>query len=199
MLSIAVASLITFASQTWLQAIHIVKHRNNIELLRGVSVTGLLVTIFSEVLWVSYSLPRELFGGTSNAVLSLVSAFIILAFLYRKHIPLRSDTTCLISTVLIVTTLAILLPTTYVALLVTLIGPIFLLPQTVKTVRSIGTPQVQGIGNIAIAMIICANTAWIVYGVIYQSWAYIVSSGVLLACGLTTAAAKSFHHRALSA
>lgn len=121
MLSIAITVLVTFASQTWLQAIHVVKHRNNTALLRGVSVTSQTITIASQFPWIVYSLEYGLIGGVSNSVLSMVSA--------------------------------------------------------------------------AIVMIICANTAWVIYGVIYHSRAYILSSSAVLACGLIMAAAKVVHRR----
>lgn len=195
MLSIVVTILVTFASQTWLQAIHVTKHRNNIELLRGVSVTSQTITIASQPPWIIYSLEYGLIGGMSNSVLSMVSAIVILIPLYRQRIPLKSDTTWLIVATLASIAASVLLPMSYVAVIAALTGPIFLLPQTVKTVRCIGTPSVHGIANTAIAMIICANTVWIIYGVIYQSWAYILSSGAVLACGLTMAAAKLVHRR----
>ena len=197
MLYVAVTILVTFASQTWLQAIHVVKHRNNTALLRGVSVTSQTITIASQFPWIVYSLEYGLIGGVSNSALSMVSAAIILAPLYKHHIPRRSDTTDLVVATLASAVASVLLPMSYVAVIATLTGPIFLLPQTVKTVRCIGTPSVHGIANTAIAMIICANTAWVVYGIIYHSWAYILSSSAVLACGLTMAGAKIVHRRVL--
>lgn len=195
MLHIVVTILVTFASQTWLQAIHVTKHRNDVALLRGVSVTSQTITIASQLPWIVYSLEYSLIGGVSNSVLSMVSAAVILIPLYRQRIPLRSDTTWLIIATLVSAAASVLLPMSYVTVIATLTGPIFLLPQTVKTVRCIGTPGVHGVANTAIAMIICANTAWIIYGVIYQSWAYILSSSSVLACGLTMAVAKLIHRR----
>lgn len=86
-------------------------------------------------------------------------------------------------------------PFTLTVILATIFATIFLLPQTVKTVMSIGTPRIHGMSNQAIAMIICANTAWIIYGIYYHAWAYLISSTILLLCGIVMAGAKYYHKR----
>lgn len=159
------------------------------------SVTGQTTTIASQLPWIVYSLEYDLIDGVSNSALSMVSATVILTSLYKKRIPLRSDAVGLIVATFASATAPILLTASYVAVIVTLTGPIFLLPQTVKTVHCVGAPSVHGIASTAIAMIICANTAWVVYGVIYHSRAYILSSIAVLACGLTMVVAKLIHRR----
>lgn len=80
-ISIFITVLVTFASQTWLQAIHILKHRKDTQLLRGVSIFGLATTIMSEFLWIAYAGHYHLIGGLTNACLSLLSVAVILAVL----------------------------------------------------------------------------------------------------------------------
>lgn len=86
------------------------------------------------------------------------------------------------------------LPINIITVLATICATVFLLPQTVKTVRSIDSHHINGMSTSAIAMIICANIAWIIYGLIYNSWAYTLSSSILLACGVIMASAKGIHH-----
>ena len=159
------------------------------------SVTGQTTTIASQLPWIVYSLEYDLIGGVSNSVLSMVSATVILTSLYKKRVPLRSDAVGLIVATFASATAPILLTMSYVAVIATLADPIFLLPQTVKTVRCIVTPRVHRVANAAIVMIICANTAWVVYGIIYHSRAYILSSSAVLTCGLTMVGAKLVHRR----
>lgn len=198
MLHLLVAILITFASQTWLQALHITHHRADHSLLRGVSVSGLMTTILSEILWLGYASHFHLIGGLSNATLSLLSVCVILVWLYKADICTNKDT---IRLTLVASTACMAvawLPISIVIVLATLCSTVFLLPQTVKTARSIGSHHINGMSTSAIVMIICANTAWIVYGIIYHAWAYLISSSVLLTCGLIMAAAKWVHSRRIT-
>ena len=49
MLNILLIIITTFASQTWLQALHAIRNNHNKVLLQGISLTGLLTTIISEL------------------------------------------------------------------------------------------------------------------------------------------------------
>ena len=194
-ISIFITILVTFASQTWLQAIHIVKHRKDTQLLRGVSIFGLATTIISEFLWIAYAGHYHLIGGLSNACLSLLSVAVILAvLLYRDLVaPLPA----VLLSVAALATLACIYytPLTLTIILATIFATVFLLPQTVKTVSSIGSLRIHGMSNQAILIIICANTAWIIYGIYYHAWAYLISSTILLLCGIIMAGAKYYHKR----
>ena len=194
MLHLLVTILITFASQTWLQALHITHHRADHLLLRGVSISGLMTTIFSEILWLGYAGHFHLIGGLSNAALSLLSVCVILVWLYKADICTGKDTARLTLIASGACMAVVWLPISIITVLATLCSTVFLLPQTVKTVRSIGTPHIHGMSTTAICMIICANTAWIIYGLIYHAWAYTLSSSILLACGVIMASVKGIHH-----
>lgn len=193
MLDLLVTILITFASQTWLQALHITRHHADHSLLRGVSISGLMTTILSEILWLGYARHFHLIGGITNAMLSLTSVCIILIWLYKTDICTSADTAHLTLVASGATMTIAWLPIEIITVLATICATVFLLPQTVKTVRLIGTPHIHGMSTSAIAIIICANTAWIAYGIIYHAWAYLISSSVLLACGLIMASAKDIH------
>ena len=193
--SIFITILVTFASQTWLQAIHILKHRKDTQLLRGVSIFGLATTIVSEFLWITYAGYYQLIGGLTNAYLSLLSVAVILAVLL--HRDLIAPLPAIFLSVAALATLATVYfaPFTVTAILATVFATVFLLPQTIKTIMSIGTPRIHGMSNQAILMIICANTAWIIYGIYYHAWAYLISSTILLLCGIIMAGAKYYHKR----
>lgn len=111
-------------------------------------------------------------------------------WLYRTDICTSKDTIRLTLVASTARMAVAWLPINIVIVLATLCSTVFLLPQTVKTVRSIGSHHIHGMSTTAIAMIICANTTWIVYGIIYHAWAYLISSSVLLTCGLIMAVAK---------
>lgn len=198
MLHLLVTILITFASQTWLQALHITHHRADHSLLRGVSISGLMTTIVSEILWLGYAGHFHLIGGLSNATLSLLSVCVILVWLYKADICTSKDTVKLALVASTACMAVAWLPINIVTVLATICATVFLLPQTVKTVRSIGSHHIHGMSTTAIAMIICANATWIVYGIIYHAWAYLISSSVLLTCGLIMAAAKWVHSRRIT-
>ena len=192
-ISIFITVLVTFASQTWLQAIHIFRHRKDTQLLRGVSIFGLATTIMSEFLWIAYAGHYHLIGGLTNACLSLLSvAVILLVLLYQDLVaPLPA----VFLSVAALATLACIYytPLTLTIILATIFATVFLLPQTVKTVNSIGHHSIHGMSNQAILMIICANTAWIIYGIYYHAWAYLISSTILLLCGIIMAGTKYYH------
>ena len=191
--STLITILVTFASQTWLQALHIFKHRKDTQLLRGVSIFGLGSTIVSEFLWITYAGHYHLIGGLSNACLSLLSvAVILLVLLYRDLVTPRP---AIFLSVAALATIACIYfaPLTLTTILATVFATVFLLPQTVKTVSSIGHHSIHGMSNQAILMIICANTAWIIYGIYYHAWAYLISSTILLLCGIIMAGAKYYH------
>lgn len=194
-ISIFITVLVTFASQTWLQALHVIKHRKDTQLLRGVSIFGLGSTIVSEFLWIAYAGHYHLIGGLTNACLSLLSvAVVLLVLLYQDLVAPRP---AILLSVAALATLACIYfaPLTLTTILATVFATVFLLPQTVKTVMSIGTPRIHGMSNQAIFMIICANTAWIIYGIYYHAWAYLISSTILLLCGIIMAGAKYYHKR----
>ena len=191
--STLITILVTFASQTWLQAIHIFRHRKDTQLLRGVSIFGLATTIISEFLWITYAGHYHLIGGLSNACLSLLSvAVILLVLLYRDLVTPRPAIFLSVATLATIACIYFA-PLTLTIILATVFATVFLLPQTVKTVSSIGSPSIHGMSNQAILMIICANTAWIIYGIYYHAWAYLISSTILLLCGIIMAGAKYYH------
>lgn len=194
-ISILITILVTFASQTWLQALHVVGHHNNTQLLRGISIFGLSSTIVSEFLWITYAGHYQFIGGLTNACLSLLSVVAIMIVLLYRDLIASLPAVLLALTAL--TTLAVVYfaPLTLTVILATVFATVFLLPQTVKTVMSIGTPRIHGMSNQAIAMIICANTAWIIYGIYYHAWVYLISSTILLLCGIIMAGAKYYHKR----
>lgn len=194
-ISIFITVLVTFASQTWLQALHIFKHRKDTQLLRGVSIFGLGSTIVSEFLWITYAGHYHLIGGLSNACLSLLSVAVILLVLLYRDLVAPLPAILLALTALSTITIVYYAPFTLTVILATIFATIFLLPQTVKTVMSIGSPRIHGMSNQAITMIICANTAWIIYGIYYHAWAYLISSTILLLCGIIMAGAKYYHKR----
>lgn len=174
---------------------HVIKHRKDTQLLRGVSIFGLGSTIVSEFLWIAYAGHYHLIGGLSNACLSLLSvAVILLVLLYRDLVAPRP---AILLSVAALNTLACIYyaPFTLTVILATIFATLFLLPQTVKTVSSIGSHSIHGMSNQAITMIICANTAWIIYGIYYHAWAYLISSTILLLCGIIMAGAKYYHKR----
>lgn len=191
--SIFITILVTFASQTWLQAIHILKHRKDTQLLRGVSIFGLATTIMSEFLWIAYAGHYQLIGGLSNACLSLLSVAVIMTVLLYRNLIAPLPAILLALTTLATLACVYFAPFTLIVILATIFATIFLLPQTVKTVMSISTPRIHGMSNQAILMIICANTAWIIYGIYYHAWAYLISSTILLLCGIIMAGAKYYH------
>lgn len=195
MLDLFITVLITFASQTWLQALHTAHHRTDYQLLRGVSVSGLMTTILSEILWLGYAGHFHLIGGITNAVLSLISVCVILIWLYKADICTSTDTVQLTLVASGATMAIAWLPIEIITVLTTICATVFLLPQTVKTVRLIGTPHIHGMSTSAITMIICANTAWIIYGLIYHARAYLISSSILFACGIIMASAKGIHRQ----
>ena len=192
-ISILITILVTFASQTWLQAIHILKHRKDTQLLRGVSIFGLTTTIMSEFLWIAYAGHYHLIGGLTNACLSLLSVAVILAVLLHQDLIAPLPAVLLALTALVTLATVYYAPFTLTVILATVFATIFLLPQTIKTIMSIGTPRIHGMSNQAITMIICANTAWIIYGIYYHAWAYLISSTILLLCGIIMAGAKYYH------
>lgn len=194
-ISIFITVLVTFASQTWLQAIHIFRHRKDTQLLRGISIFGLATTITSEFLWIAYAGHYHLIGGLTNACLSLLSVAVILAVLLYQD--LVAPLPAVLLSVAALATLACIYytPLTLTIILATIFATVFLLPQTVKTVSSIGSLRIHGMSNQAIIMIICANTAWIIYGIYYHAWAYLISSTILLLCGIIMAGAKYYHKR----
>ena len=194
-ISIFITILVTFASQTWLQALHVLKHRTNTQLLRGISIFGLGSTIVSEFLWIAYAGHYHLIGGLTNACLSLLSVAVILLVLLSQD--LVAPLPAIFLSVAALATLACIYfaPLTLTIILATVFATVFLLPQTVKTVSSIGHHSIHDMSNQAIAMIICANTAWIIYGIYYHAWAYLISSTILLLCGIIMAGAKYYHKR----
>ena len=191
--SIFITILVTFASQTWLQALHILKHRKDTQLLRGVSIFGLATIIMSEFLWIAYAGHYHLIGGLTNSCLSLLSVAVIMTVLLYRNLIAPLPAILLALTALATLACVYFAPFTLIVILATVFATIFLLPQTVKTVMSISTPRIHGMSNQAITMIICANTAWIIYGIYYHAWAYLISSTILLLCGIIMAGAKYYH------
>lgn len=192
---IIIAIIITFASQTWLQGLHVIRFRNNKEVLRGVSAYGIVSTAFSESLWIGYSVHHHLIGGLSNALLSITSAVVISLVVFRAGLVKSGQMGLFFVLLALWTALCIIIPVEIVALGTVVLATFFLVPQTIRTVRSIGTPAIDGMGNRAITMVIVANSAWIVYGVYYTAPAYYISSSIILTCGLIMAFSKIYHRK----
>lgn len=195
MLNILLIIITTFASQTWLQALHAIRNNHNKVLLQGISLTGLLTTVISETLWIIYASHYNLTGGLSNAILSMISVLTISIILYKNNL-LKLKTIITYSSAIIVSLIVLhIVPISIITVSSMIIATIFLIPQTVKTVRSIGTNHISGMSNYSIIMIIIANSIWIFYGYYYSASAYLLSSTVLLLCGLIMGASKIIHHR----
>lgn len=182
----------TFASQTWIQAVHVVKNNKDKQLLQGVSLIGLLTTVISEVLWIAYASHFHLIGGLTNALVSLCSVFIICIILTKNNFI--KHTTIVIYMVCVVLSLLFLqlMPIEIITICAMVIATMFLIPQTTKTVKSIGTSHITAMSNYSIMMIIVANTIWIIYSIYYSTYAYLVSSSVLLLCGIIMGASKLY-------
>ena len=156
---------------------------------------GLLTTIISETLWIIYASHYNLIGGLSNAILSMFSVLMISIILYKNNL-LKLKTIITYSSAIILSLIVLhIVPISIITISAMIIATIFLIPQTVKTVRSIGTNHINGMSNYSIIMIIIANSIWIFYGYYYSASAYLLSSTVLLLCGLIMGASKIIHHR----
>lgn len=88
-----------------------------------------------------------------------------------------------------------IVPISIITISAMIIATIFLIPQTVKTVHSIGTNHINGMSNYSIIMIIIANSIWIFYGYYYSARAYLLSSTVLLLCGLIMGTSKIIDYK----
>lgn len=195
MIGVLLILITTFASQTWLQALHSIRNNYNKNLLKGISLTGLLTTLISEILWIIYAAHNHLIGGVLNATLSLLSVLTISIILYKNNLlKLKTIITYSILSIILLLILNIV-PVSIVAIAAMISATIFLVPQTVKTVRSIGTKHINGMSNYSIIMIIVANSIWILYGYYYSAYAYLISSIVLLSCGLIMGASKIIDYK----
>ena len=190
--SIILILITTFASQTWIQAVHITKNNKDTQLLQGVSLIGLLTTVISETLWITYTLHFHLIGGLTNALLSLCSVFVICVVLTKNN--LIKHTTVVIYVICIALSLILLqlIPIKMITVCAMVVATMFLIPQTIKTVKSIGTSHITAMSNYSIIMIIVANTIWIIYGIYYFAYAYLISSSVLLLCGIIMGLSKLY-------
>lgn len=195
MLDVVLVLVTTFASQTWLQALHVVKNNHDTNLLKGISLTGLIITIISESLWIFYAHHYNLMGGLSNALLSMTSVAVISIVLYKNNIISLKNIATYSSMVFLLFVVLNIIPINIITVCAMIMSTIFLIPQTIKTVRSIGTEHINGMSNYSIAMIIVANTIWIVYGYYYSAHAYLISSTVLLLCGVIMGVSKMIHHQ----
>jgi len=195
MLNTLLIIITTFASQTWLQALHAIRNNHNKVLLQGISLTGLLTTIISETLWIIYASHYGLIGGLSNAILSMISVLTISIILYKNNL-LKLKTIITYSSAIILSLIVLhIVPISIITISAMIIATIFLIPQTVKTVRSIGTNHINGMSNYSIIMIIIANSIWIFYGYYYSASAYLLSSTVLLLCGLIMGSSKIINYK----
>ena len=185
-----------FASSTWIQALHALKNRNSsTSTLRGISTSTLIIILFSETLWVSYALHYGLVGGILPALLSLISVGVISFILCEKGIIKDKNIIAYLITAILFFLILKVTPILIVSIAATVLSTIFLIPQTFKTVTSIGTPKIHGMNNYSIAMIIAANSIWIIYGIYHLAYAYIISSSILLLCGITMAVSKIIHRK----
>ena len=195
MLDIILVLVTTFASQTWLQALHVVKNNHDMNLLKGISLTGLMITIISESLWIFYAYHYNLMGGLSNALLSMTSVAVISIVLYKNNIISLKNIAAYSSMILLLLLVLNIIPIGIIAVSAMIVSTVFLIPQTVKTIRSIGTEHINGMSNYSIAMIIVANTIWLIYGYYYSAHAYLISSTVLFLCGAIMGISKMIHHQ----
>ena len=195
MLNTLLIIITTFASQTWLQALHAIRNNHNKVLLQGISLTGLLTTIISETLWIIYASHYNLTGGLSNAILSMFSVLTISIILYKNNLVKLKIIITYSSNIIVSLIVLHIVPISIITVSAMIIATIFLIPQTVKTVRSIGTDHINGMSNYSIIMIIIANSIWILYGIYYDAMAYLLSSTVLLLCGLIMGLSKIIHYK----
>ena len=184
-----------FASSTWIQALHALKSRNSTSTLKGISPSTLIIILFSETLWVSYALHYGLMGGVLNALLSLISVGVISFTLCEKGIIKDKNIIAYLTASILFFLILKVTPILIVSIATIVLSTVFLIPQTFKTITSIGTPKIHGMNNYSIAMIIMANSIWIIYGIYHLAYAYIISSSILLLCGITMAISKIIHHR----
>lgn len=195
MLPVLLTIVTTFASATWIQALHALKSRNSTSTLKGISTSTLIIILFSETLWVSYALHYGLVGGVLNALLSLASVGVISFVLCEKGVIKDKNIIAYLITAILFFLILQATPILIVSIATIVLSTIFLIPQTFKTITSIGTPQIHGMNNYSITMIIAANSIWIIYGIYHLAYAYIISSTVLLVCGITMAISKIIHHK----
>lgn len=195
MIPVLLTIVTIFASATWIQAVHALKSRNSTSTLKGISPLTLVIILFSETLWVSYALHYGLVGGVLNALLSLISVGVISFILCEKGVIKDRNIIAYLITAILFFLILKVTPILIVSIAATVLSTIFLIPQTFKTITSIGTLKIHGMNNYSIAMIIAANSVWIIYGIYHLAYAYIISSTVLLLCGVTMAVSKVIHHK----
>ena len=125
----------------------------------------------------------------------MISVLTISIILYKNNL-LKLKTIITYSSAIILSLIVLhIVPISIITISAMIIATIFLIPQTVKTVRSIGTNHINGMSNYSIIMIIIANSIWIFYGYYYSASAYLLSSTVLLLCGLTMGTSKIIHYK----
>lgn len=195
MLDVILVLITMFASQTWLQALHVIKNNHDENLLKGISLTGLMITVVSESLWIFYAHHYNLTGGLLNALLSMASVITISIFLYKRNIISLKNIVAYSSMILLLFVTLSIIPISIITVGAMIISTIFLIPQTMKTVHSVGTEHINGMSNYSIAMIIVANTIWIIYGYYYSASSYLLSSTVLLLCGIIMGISKLVHRK----
>ena len=193
-LSYALIVLVTFATSSWLQAINIFSERKNPSVLSGVSPNSVFLCFTAGFLWLVYGASRGLVGAVSNAVLECICAGTIIAILALGGFVGKKRGAIYILIAALVLTMALLFPLMS-GILATCIGASFLIPQAVLTVRSIGTPAINGFAWTSVAMVLTANPVWIVYAVINHDAIIAISSFILFTCGVVMATSKLVHKK----
>ena len=189
-LTVVGATVLVFLDATWVQAVHAFKSRNDTAAMRGISVFSLALASWSTTAWFVYGVRQGLVASYLNSVLVLASVFVIAAcVVYAKQ--MKASTMWLwVLAMLAFAAFWSFVDTTVIGVAATAVGMFFLFPQMVKTVRSVGTSEIDGYGNSAIAMILFANTLWVAYGVFKSDLWITVSSSMHLFGGLVMLASK---------
>lgn len=189
-LTVVGTTVLVFLDATWVQAAHAFRSRNDTAAMKGISVFSLALTSWSTTAWLVYGLRQGLVASYLNSVLVLASVFVIAACVVSAK-QMKASTMWLWSLAMLAfAAFWSFVDVTVIGVAATAVGMFFLFPQMAKTVRSVGTPEIDGYGNSVIAMVLFANTLWVAYGVFKSDLWITVSSSMHLCGGLVMLVSK---------
>jgi uncharacterized protein with PQ loop repeat len=159
--------------------------------MSGVSHWTLALTSWSTLAWLVYGIRRELLPSALNSVLVLTSVLVIALCVVGAGKMDAKKFTRWLAVLAAFALLWLAVPTAVVGAAATAVGMFFLFPQMVKTVRSVGTSEIRGFGWSSVAMVLFANTLWVLYTTAVETDLWLaLSSGMHLFNGVIMLGAK---------
>lgn len=184
--AVGLAAVLVTAAMLPNQAVHVIRHRNDAERLRGISLASAAIVCSTSTIWACYGLRFDAVWASITALVDFAFQILVVAVVLR-HVRIRVvDVSLVLTCGSVLLASALTLPQNALGVIGAGTSMAMFVPQAVRVIRARGTVSGLAFSPVSAAILTAANTLWLVYGILLEDlWLILpcpfsITSGLLI-------------------